>query len=50
MFDGGGSLRGGGDVLLSLISDSGARAVVIGAVALAAHRYVRHTEDLGPGG
>jgi hypothetical protein len=32
-----------------LLVENGAPAVVIGAVALAAHRYVRHTEDIGLG-
>lgn len=33
----------------SLLVENGVPAVVIGAVALAAHRYVRHTEDIDLG-
>jgi len=32
-----------------LLAENGVSAVVIGAVALAAHRYVRHTEDIDLG-
>lgn len=33
----------------SLLVENGVPAVVIGAVAMAAHRYVRHTEDIDLG-
>lgn len=33
----------------SLLIANGAPAIVIGAVALAAHRYIRHTEDIDLG-
>lgn len=33
----------------SILEENGVSAVVIGAVALAAHRYVRHTEDIDLG-
>ncbi len=33
----------------SLLAENGVPAVVIGGVALAAHRYVRHTEDIDLG-
>lgn len=32
-----------------LFADRGIDAVLIGAAALAAHRYLRHTEDIDPG-
>lgn len=35
--------------VVSLLAEHGVSAVVIGAVALAAHRYVRHTEDIDLG-
>lgn len=35
--------------IASLLADRGIPAVVIGASALAAHRYVRHTEDIDLG-
>jgi hypothetical protein len=35
--------------VVSLLAEHGIPAVVIGAVALAAHRYVRHTEDIDLG-
>ncbi len=35
--------------VVSLLAANGIPAVVIGAVALAAHRYVRHTEDIDLG-
>lgn len=35
--------------VVQLLSDHGVSAVVIGAVALAAHHYVRHTEDIDLG-
>ncbi|MFN0130384.1 MAG: hypothetical protein ACKV19_27290 [Verrucomicrobiales bacterium] len=35
--------------VVSLLADHGAASVVIGAVALAAHRYVRFTEDIDLG-
>ena len=35
--------------VVSLLAANGVPAVVIGAVALAAHRYVRHTEDIDLG-
>lgn len=35
--------------IASLLAENGVSAVVIGAVALAAHRYVRHTEDIDLG-
>jgi hypothetical protein len=35
--------------VVSLLGENGVSAVVIGAVALAAHRYVRHTEDIDLG-
>jgi hypothetical protein len=34
----------------SLLIANGAPAIVIGAVALAAHRCIRHTEDIDQGG
>ena len=35
--------------VVSLLAEHGVPAVVIGAVALAAHRYVRHNEDIDLG-
>ncbi len=35
--------------IATLLADRGVDAVVIGAAALAAHRYVRHTEDIDLG-
>lgn len=35
--------------IAAALAESGAEAIVIGAAALAAHRYVRHTEDLDLG-
>lgn len=35
--------------IVSLLVENGVPAVVIGAVAMAAHRYVRHTEDIDLG-
>ena len=35
--------------VVSLLGENGVPAVVIGAVALAAYRYVRHTEDIDLG-
>ena len=42
------NLRAAGRVV-SLLGENGVPAVVIGAVALAAHRYVRHTKDIDLG-
>ena len=43
------SLLAAAEQVASLLTDRGINAVVIGAVALAAHRYVRHTEDIDLG-
>jgi len=38
-----------GLLLGEMLVEQGIRAIVIGAAALAAHRYVRHTEDIDLG-
>jgi hypothetical protein len=43
------SLLAAAERIASLLADRGIDAVVIGAAALAAHRYVRHTEDIDLG-
>jgi hypothetical protein len=43
------SLLAAAEHVASILADRGIDAVVIGAAALAAHRYVRHTEDIDLG-
>ena len=43
------SLLAAAERVASLLADRGVDAVLIGAAALAAHRYVRHTEDIDLG-
>lgn len=43
------SLLAAAERIASLLADRGIDAVVIGAAALAAHHYVRHTEDIDLG-